>query len=270
LALHLTGGAFFVGAVLLGRAVVGGLPSEIHWAVRSGTVVAVAGLALAGWVVEWGRRISRRDSVHQIGAGIVLVTLPIAAGVMALSGGASPTGLVFRTLLAGAATLAAVGAPLRRLAEEVIRELAGELASGADTSVQPVAKAVDTVSTEPFPAAPAPVAIRPADAIAEDELVQTWSRTLRGGSEVIEAEVSARFAAGERQVLVHIPIQPVLASTPVVECEPVEAVAIDLQVDLVTPFGVRIRATRSDDVKTPACVAVSVLMSAAASVCDAA
>ena len=265
LALHLTGGAFFVSAVLLGRAVAGGFPSEIHWTVRSGAVVAVAGLALAGSVVEWARRVSQQDPAQQIGAGIVLVTLPVAVSVIALSAGASPAGLVFRTLFVGAATLAAVGVPLRRLAEEAIRELAGELVSNADTSVQPATK-----TNEIVPAEPAPFSLRPAHTIAEDELVQTWSRALRDGTEVIEAEVSARFAAGERQVLVHIPIQPVLASTPVVECEPVEAAAVDLHVDLATPFGVRIRATRSDDVKSPACVAVSVLMSAAASVCDAA
>lgn len=265
LALHLTGAAVGVGGVLLTRALAGSFDSGLHWVVRSGTVVVLAGLALGGWFAEWRRRASARNPVTQIGLGVLLVALPIAAGLAALSASASSAGLVFRFGLLVAATLGAVWSPLRQLVEEATRELAGSRSSAVAAEPQTVAPPV-AIATHPSEMA----TVSEPETSSPDEVVQTWSRTVTEGTTSIEAEVAARFAAGERQVLIHIPIQPVLAASPAVECEPVDGSDLDLSVDLVTPFGVRIRATRGGDVKAPACIAVAVLMSAETAVSDAA
>lgn len=265
LALHLTGAALGAGGVLLTRALAGSFDFGLHWMIRSGTVMVLAGLALGGWFAEWRKRVSAHDPVAQIGLGVLLVALPIAMGLAALSASASPAGLVFRSGLLVAATLWAVWRPLRQLVEEATRELAGVR--------RPVAPAEPISAAPPVPlavSAPEPAVASEPETLSPDELVQTWSRTLTEGTESIEAEVAARFAAGERQVLIHIPIQPVLAASPAVECEPVDGSDLDLSVDLVTPFGVRIRATRGGDAKAPACIAVAVLMSAETAVSDAA
>ncbi len=265
LALHLTGAALGAGGVLLTRALSGGFGSGLHWSIRSGTVVVLAGLALGGWFAEWRRRVSAHDPVTQIGVGTLLVAIPIAAGLAALSAGASPAGLVFRSGLLVSATLWAVWSPLRQLVEEATRELAGVGRPGAAAEPQASAPPVAIVSSSSESSA-----LNNPETLPPDELVQTWSRTVTEGTESIEAEVAARFAAGERQVLIHIPIQPVLSASPAVECEPVDGGDLDLSVDLVTPFGVRIRATRGGDAKAPACMAVAVLMSAETAVSDAA
>lgn len=267
LALHLTGAALGAGGVLLTRALSGSFAPGLHWGIRSGTVVVLSGLALGGWFAEWRRRVSSHDPVTQIGFGTLLVAIPIAAGLAALSAGASPAGLVFRSGLLMSATLWAVWSPLRQLVDEATRELAGVGRPNAGAAAEPQASApaVAIVSSSSESSA-----VTNPETLPPDELVQTWSRTVTEGTESIEAEVAARFAAGERQVLIHIPIQPVLSASPAVECEPVDGSDLDLSVDLVTPFGVRIRATRGGDAKAPACMAVAVLMSAETAVSDAA
>jgi hypothetical protein len=265
LALHLTGAALGAGGVLLTRALSGSFAPGLHWGIRSGTVVVLSGLALGGWFAEWRRRVSSHDPVTQIGFGTLLVAIPMAAGLAALSAGASPAGLVFRSGLLMSATLWAVWSPLRQLVDEATRELAGVGRAGAAAEPQASAPPVAIVSSSSGSSA-----VNNPETLPPDELVQTWSRTVTEGTESIEAEVAARFAAGERQVLIHIPIQPVLSASPAVECEPVDGSDLDLSVDLVTPFGVRIRATRGGDAKAPACMAVAVLMSAETAVSDAA
>ena len=268
LALHLTGAALGAGGVLLTRALAGSFDSGLDWVIRSGTVLVLAGMALGGWFAEWRKRVSVHDPVTQIGLGGLLVALPIALGLAALSANASPAGLVFRSGLLAGATLWAVWGPLRQLVEEATRELAG-----VRRPAVPSAPAEPIAAVSPVPLAvrsPEPPVASEPETLPPDELVQTWSRTVTEGTESIEAEVAARFAAGERQVLIHIPIQPVLAASPAVECEPVDGSDLDLSVDLVTPFGVRIRATRGGDAQAPACIAVAVLMSAETAVSDAA
>lgn len=259
LALLLSGGAFSLGSVLFARAAVGAVASGVPWSVRTLAALAAAALAWGGWSVAWSRRFASSEPVVAIAAGCVLVTVPTFLAVSALAGGGSTVaGLVAGIGLIGAVTIATVLQPLGRLADDAIREVAipRVVSSLPNPTTTPSAgeaefasPAVDRTDNHRaiFPAA------RP---------TQTWTRTSAEGVESIEAEIAVRFAAGERQVFVHLPIQPSLPSTPAVECEPVDSADIELQVELATPFGVRLLARRSREIAAPLTTSVAVLLTA--------
>ncbi len=261
LALLLSGGAFSLGAVLFARAAVGAATEGLPWSVRTLAALTAAALAWGGWSVAWSRRFTAAEPVVAIGAGGVLVTLPTFLAVSALAGGgATVAGLVAAIGLVGAVTIATVLHPLGRLADDAIREIA-------------ISKVLDSASSPAVasPAGGAEIAVPFAGgADARCEILpavrasQKWTRTTSEGLESIEAEIEVRFAAGERQVFVHLPIQPSLPSTPSVECEPVDSAEIELEVELVTPFGVRLLARRGPACAGPLSTTIAVLLTAGA------
>jgi hypothetical protein len=259
LALLLSGGAFSLGAVLFARAAVGAVSSGIPWSVRTIAALAAAALAWGGWNVAWSRRFASSEPVVAIAAGCVLVTVPTFLAVSALAGGgATVAGLVAGIGLVGAVTIATLLQPLGRLADDAIREIAIPTVADSARSPAPVPLTGETGHAHPIPVPDD----SHRDILETARPTQTWTRTSSDGIESIEAEIAVRFAAGERQVFVHLPIQPSLPSTPTVECEPVDVADVELQVELATPFGVRLLARRGRDIAAPQTTAIAILLTA--------
>lgn len=263
LALLLSGGAFSLGTILFARAAVGAVSTGLPWSVRTLAALAAAALAWGGWSVAWSRRFASSEPVVAIAAGCALVTVPTFLAVSALAGGgATVAGLVAGIGLVGAVTIATLLQPLGRLADDAIREIAVPSAAiagsaSSQAAVPPLAEmkpVTESVSSESSSPETLP-AVRP---------TQRWTRTSSGGAESIEAEIAVRFAAGERQVFVHLPIQPSLPATPSVECEPVDSAEIEIQVELVTPFGVRLLARRDRNCASSLTTTIAVMLTAEA------
>lgn len=259
LALLLSGGAFSLGAILFARAAIGAMSAGVPWSVRTLAALIAAALAWGGWSVAWSRRFASSEPIVAIAAGCVLVTVPTFLAVSAFAGGgATVAGLVAGIGLVGAVTIATLLQPLGRLADDAIREIA--VPTVADSARSPAAVPSTGATGHAYPIPAADDSHR--DILEAARPTQKWTRISSDGIESIEAEIAVRFAAGERQVFVHLPIQPSLPSIPSVECEPVDVADVELQVELATPFGVRLLARRGRDVAAPQTTAIAILLTA--------
>jgi hypothetical protein len=248
-ALHLTAAALAAALVFVVRANLFAAPAGS--ASRILSLLFVTLTAAGAWELEWARRSSRFDLVERFAAGLLLVTAP---GCGALAGLTVQSSVA--TFLVGLGIVGGIsGWSLRSVIAEMLNELSG-------TPPQKEAMIPTVSSTLPpptvIPVEPANSAVRP---------VQSWTRSVIDGIEAIEAELQVVFAAGQRQVFVHLPIQPSLPATPEVECEPVDDCNLEIQVDLATPFGVRLQIRRST-VAGPLRAGIAVMMTSTA--CEAA
>jgi hypothetical protein len=96
-------------------------------------------------------------------------------------------------------------------------------------------------------------------------ILQTFDRHRAGEqTETIRAELLAEFAAGQREMAVHLPIHPPLPAVPRVECEPLaDGEQVTARASVVRPFGVRIEVRRHGPVDHSLSVPVGLLLTAA-------
>lgn len=262
IALNLTTAAFLLGAAVFARSFSGEFALGAGWTARTVAVLAVGLLSAGGWWLAWSERLCKRDPVVRLAFALATVTAPSLIAWVAVSAGASPTGLVFRGLLVAGLTLTVSAATLRALVEDICRELSASSNESVMERENSVSRPRDEIAIAASAELPKVESV--------SERVQTWSRAVAGGMESIEAEMVVTFAAGERQTTVHVPIQPALPRTPQVECEPVEALDLEIEPELVTPFGIRLRVRRKGPTNQPFQARIAVLISAEAVVTDAA
>lgn len=256
LALNLTTAAFLVGAVVFSRALAGanlGLGMVgTGWRVLA--MLLSGGLALGGWRLAWEERVRPFDTTARLASALGLVSAPMLMMAVAAAPGSTAFGTVCSVLLFASATVIAGASAARSLLDEVASELTAETRASVATQLCPMAEAVSVPASSDQDDHPA---------ASRRELVQNWSRSVVDGVETIEAEVTAAFAAGERQTLIHLPVQPALSFTPRVECEPVDdgsAEEIEIDAELVTTFGVRLRIRRSGATAKAAQVRIAVML----------
>ncbi len=97
------------------------------------------------------------------------------------------------------------------------------------------------------------------DASDSGNIVQRITRRRNDdGSELIEAELRATFAVGEKETAIHLPIHPVLTGTPLVECEPLDESDVTVSVPLIQPYGIRIEVKRTERLQERLTVSVGV------------
>jgi hypothetical protein len=139
-------------------------------------------------------------------------------------------------------------------------EVTGNIEERAAASVS-----ADGLGTASASLQSSPREIVPAAPLATDDPTVSLQMTRRaaGGGETIEITTRLTFLPGERQVSVHLPIAPPLASVPEVECEPVEASDVELSIGAVYAYGVRIDAKRPLPVDAPLATTIAILLRAA-------
>lgn len=104
------------------------------------------------------------------------------------------------------------------------------------------------------------------DEVTSSGLVQQFARRqAEDGSELIEAVLTAVFAPFERETVVHLPFQPALASTPHIECEPLDTSEVTATVTSARPYGVRIELRRETADERELAVPIGVEITSAAS-----
>lgn len=179
----------------------------------------------------------------------------------------TPAGAVFplvwcTLLLLGSVSGAIVWAAVRG---EAADDASGEVPPAVATAVE-----VDTLrrdastAIKPVEQPPAPSADVPAPPSPPDDPAISFQMTRRstGDGETIEIATRLTFLPGERQISVHLPIAPPLASAPEVECEPVDDSDVELTVGAVYAYGVRIDARRPLPADDPLTVTLAVLLAA--------
>jgi hypothetical protein len=96
---------------------------------------------------------------------------------------------------------------------------------------------------------------------------ESWQvRRVEAGSTVIEGETAIVFAAGLRDVWLHLVFEPALpppmvGHSPQLELEPVEGEDLELKVDAVFPYGARVLARRQLPTDRPLSVRLAYLAS---------
>jgi len=256
LALNLTTAAFLVGAVVFSRALAGANlgPGIVGTGWRVLAMLLSGGLALGAWRLTWEERVRSFDTVTRLASALGLVSAPMLMMCVAMAPGATSFGIACSVLMLTAGSAVAGASAVRSLLDEIGAELTTDAPESATTQLRPMAA----------PASGAALSGQDdQNAASRRERVQNWSRSVVDGVETIEAEVTAAFAAGERQTLIHLPVQPALSFTPRVECEPVDDGAgeeIEIDAELVTTFGVRLRVRRSGGTAKAAQVRIAVML----------
>lgn len=93
-------------------------------------------------------------------------------------------------------------------------------------------------SHRPHPAA--------ADTAGQTEVLsELQRRSSVSGADVLEGQLTAVFAAGARQTVLHVPFIPPFAEVPRVECEVADGSDSRIKVGTVFPYGVRLELKRS-------------------------
>lgn len=256
LALNLTTAAFLVGAVVFSRALAGvnlgtGLTGAV-WRVLA--MLLSGGLALGGWRLAWEERVRPLDPVARLASALGLVAAPVLMMAVAAAAGSTTFGAVCSILLFAAATAIAGTSAVRSLLDAIASEMTAENRESVAAQLRPMADLASGGASS---------GRDDQTTVSRRELVQNWNRSVVDGVETIEAEVTAAFAAGERQTLIHLPVQPALSFTPRVECEPVDdgaAEEIEIEAELVTTFGVRLRVRRSGATGKAAQVRIAVML----------
>lgn len=96
------------------------------------------------------------------------------------------------------------------------------------------------------------------------ETTQWMSRSASDGYDAIEGAFRMGFAPGQRQVAIHQPFTPALASAPEIECEAIDGDAeVRIRVTSAEAYGMRIEVIRSGDLDQRQSVQLGYVASAA-------
>jgi hypothetical protein len=135
----------------------------------------------------------------------------------------------------------------------------------ASPATDPPCRAVEV---EPNPAPASVTALSPhvSETVSEDhpestansELLQQLLRRASPEREWMEVQLRAAFAAGERQISLHLPIAPPFPVSPEVDCEPLDEFPLEITVGACHPYGIRIDVARSGDFATPLVTTIGV------------
>ncbi len=74
----------------------------------------------------------------------------------------------------------------------------------------------------------------------DPEVVQWQARAVRDGHETLEGGMRVRFAAGVKQVALHLPFAPAFESLPTFDAEPLDDAEIEIVVTSLHAYGVRL------------------------------
>jgi hypothetical protein len=102
------------------------------------------------------------------------------------------------------------------------------------------------------------------DAFEDGAVTQRIVRRRTSGGDIVEALLRVAFQPGEREIALHIPLWPAMATTPTVDCEPLDDSAVETRVTVVQTYGVRIEVRRSGPINAAAVVPLGVQVVAAA------
>ncbi len=78
-----------------------------------------------------------------------------------------------------------------------------------------------------------------------DELTQWITRKSTDEADIIEGWIRADFAAGQREVIIHVSFCPPLAGLPQIETEDLDGSELEIRVSSIFAFGARLTARRS-------------------------
>ncbi|MEW4528657.1 hypothetical protein [Maioricimonas sp. JC845] len=238
---------------IAGRAIAGSFErSPSAFFALSATLLALAATLSAWWLDAQSPR--QREPRSLLATGAFSVLLPIGLG-LCLAGPATPATLAVLLLLA-LTGLVGVGAVTWRLAGPVL-SVAG--------AVEPAAVSSAEFESEPLPVEPeeTPIDDWAEETPLDDESVQQQltRRRLPDGLDVVEAVMRVRFAAGQKHVVLHMPLWPPLAPPMEVECEPLSDHDVRIEATLVRQYGSRIEVTRTGSLDEAEDVTIGVLAS---------
>jgi hypothetical protein len=212
------------------------------------TTIALLGSLAAWWLFQWANDRRRGKSLspgRALGVGLSSLAAPALIG-WATTVNASPfaAGIVTGILVLG--LTAVVVCEGMRLTPDAPHSPARPPEKLAPSAVHPLRP--------------------PAALLSEAGLMQQFVRKQAAdGCEQIEAVLLARFAPGERETAVHLPIHPNLQESPHVECEPLDGSPVSATVTTVQPYGIRIelkRTAATDELIVPLGVEISAAGSA--------
>ena len=183
-----------------------------------------------------------------------------------LVGGSGIAVLYFTSIEAGQSGSALIGLSLALFCG-IVTAIVRTAIGSADSSIVPESASEDT--SEPIPTMPRHDVDQPAlsdleskllagldDRIVDEEnesdevstlelgdldetVTQSWQRRQSRDGERLEGQVRVRFAAGERRVVLHVPIAPAFQTVPECFCEPEDPSRFAAETDTLRPYGIR-------------------------------
>ncbi|HUG93127.1 MAG TPA: hypothetical protein VML55_19960 [Planctomycetaceae bacterium] len=266
-ALALWAGLAVIAVVLAWRRLAGAFAADLTALAACAFSTLAAVLAVAAWGLDaragspgspvW----SASTRTRRIGRVAATLLPPIVVGVALCPPQSSATAAFLTVLLlasAAAAWALSQGAP----------DLAGHqraASSGETLRFAPTPGSGVNRATAETAASDAELLLCDSPAGASDTLYESngsqhpagtlrqWVRrhTLPDGSEQIEGGARASFAAGQKHATIHLAFTPPLAGVPAVECEPLDAADVELNVAAAYSYGVRIEARRAGPAAEP-------------------
>jgi hypothetical protein len=219
-------------------------------------------LGLAAWSL-WLSANGRADRDSQLGSGLLSAAVPLLIG-FSLSGGVGIGGLCYLVFLLLASVLAIttqccqeLPAGIEASVDASSRRIPGAMVQASEPRGEP-----ETVLGLTGTAGPGGAAC--GDAFEDSAVTQRIVRRRTPGGDFVEALLRVAFQPGEREVALHIPLWPALATTPTVECEPLDDSAVEPRVTVAQTYGVRIEVRRSGSIDAAAVVPLGVQIAAIA------
>ncbi len=218
-------------------------------------------LGLAAWSL-WLSADAHADRDSQFEYGLLSAAVPLLMG-FSLSGGVGTGGLCYLVFLLLASVLA------------VGTHCCQDLLAGIGTHVDTASRRIPGAITQAGEPRSEPETDRAAgtadpdggasgDAFEDGAVSQRIVRRRTPGGDVVEAVLRVAFQPGEREVALHVPLWPAMATTPAVECEPLDDSSVEPRVTAAQTYGVRIEVRRSGSIDAAAVVPLGVQIAAAA------
>lgn len=247
IALGLWGLTGALSLVLTGRAAAGAFDEAVPGILPVAATIASLAAGLAGWTL-FHRSGRRGDVLRRLLDGLLAIT---PAALIGFSTSATATSLT----LAGVASLLTLGI-CWLVVQEAIRPIPGAPGTGTAGSCE---AAVTEAPLAAWCDEATGWAGRSTSAL-DEHICEHFTRRPLDGGEQIEAVVFARFEAGARQTVVHLPIHPVLRSRPIVECEPLDDASITTTVAAAHTYGIRIDVKRTEQTEVATAIPVGLLV----------
>lgn len=242
--------------VLAARAIAGAFDLRVHAVIPCLSTVTALLASLSAWHLHESS-VAESSPQRRLLRGF-LSLVPAAVIGFSVSVNASPVALGITTGLLSIGLVTVVVAEAMRSDAQTAQSIDSRTDGQVDES------AIEHARNGPEAHALAETSTFAETLMEHDSSANVEQRIVRrhnsDGTESIEAELVAVFAAGERETAVHLPIHPVVAGIPVVECEPLDASDVTVTVSTVQPYGVRLQVKRNgtfnEALKVPIGIAV--------------